>query len=191
MKRFIRENYALVAGITLPLALMLVFLIAGKMAEVTVADPVYDAIFIGDYYEGPDNPYTVAIEDGKLVIHVKPVDSKIPYRPPAPRLYRFDHTTKTSSPVAIDFTSVENGVVKDADLDALNTKKLSTDVLSPDGYRFEYFYRSNGGGIAGEFFSFGRNYHGSDYALMKKPRAVPLKPDQPVYQAKFLAWVLQ
>jgi len=190
MTRFIQENYALVAGIALPLALMLLFLIAGKTAEVTVADPQHDVIFIGDHYEGPNNPYTVAMENGKLAIHVKPVESNQAYHTPVPRLYRFDHVTKTSSPIAIDYTRVENGVVKDADIDALNEKTLSTDVLSPDGYRFEYFYRSNGGGIAGEFFNFGRNYHGSDYALIKKPRAVPLKPDQPVYQAKFLAWVL-
>ncbi|MBI2233748.1 MAG: hypothetical protein HYU57_01870 [Micavibrio aeruginosavorus] len=188
MNRLMQENYALILGITLPLALMIIFFIAGRTAEVTTADPLHDLVYVADYYEGANQPYNIGIDNGKIEIRFRPQGEKEPYYNNTPRIYVFDHTALTARPVDIDFKNIVDGKVVDPDLDALNRKTLSTAAESPDGYRFEYNSRSSGGGIAGEFFGFGRSYNGN-YALAKGPRTIPLKGDQPAYQAKFLAWV--
>ncbi|MEE8083697.1 MAG: hypothetical protein V3T46_00600 [Alphaproteobacteria bacterium] len=45
MKRFFKQNYALVLGIALPLALIAVFFLAGKASVMSVPAPQYDAVF--------------------------------------------------------------------------------------------------------------------------------------------------
>lgn len=187
MNRVMQENYALILGITLPLALMIIFFIAGRTAEVATADPLHDLVYVADYYEGPNQPYSIGIDNGKIEIRFRPQGEKEPYYN-TPRIYVFDHTTLTARPVDIDFKNIVDSKVVDPDLDALNRKTLSTAAESPDGYRFEYNTRSSSGGIAGEFFGFGRSYNGN-YVLAKGARIIPLKGDQPAYQAKFLAWV--
>jgi hypothetical protein len=187
MNRFLHENYALVVGITLPLLLMLVFFIAGNVAKTTIPDPKYDAIFVSNYNEGPNQPYDIRLDDGKISIRRRDVKEEYQYSN-WPEIYRFDHAMQTSRKIDIDFKNVVNGRVADPDLDALNQGELSGDEASPDGYKLEYYSRSSGGGIAGEFFGFGRRY-GEPYVLKKDARIVPLKPAQPVYSAKFLAWI--
>jgi len=187
MNRLIQENYALVIGITLPLALMLLFFIAVNVTRTTVPDPQYDAIFVSNYHEGPNQPYDIRIDGGEIRIRIRPVKEEYLYNN-WPEIYRFDHDSKTSRKIDIDFNNVVEGHVIDPDLDALNQNKLSTDETSPDGYKLEYHSRSSGGGIAGEFFGFGRRY-GEPYVLKKETRIIPLQPAQPVYSAKFLAWV--
>ena len=185
MNKFIHENYALVVGISLPLALMLIFFVAGRTAKVTVPDPQYDVVYLTDYYEHANQPFDVRVVDGKLVIDVKP-DRKDDYN--IPNLYIFDHKTMTSRRLDIDFKNVIDGKIADSDLDDLNKKTLSAANESPDGYRFEYNSRSNNGGLAGELFGFGRSY-GNTHVLKNGPRYISLNTEQPVYNAKFLVWV--
>lgn len=190
MKQFIRENYALVAGIALPLILMVLFLVAGKTAEMTVAPPQHDVLFVGDYYYGNSNSmYLVRVENNKLVIRVNPPQNPNDPRPQPPRLWRYDHVTGTSKPLPIDFSNVKDGVVADPYLETLNQSKLSDTPISPDGYTLEQ-HRGGNGGLPGEIFGFGRGYHyDANYTLVKKPRVVPLNPSESIYQAQFLAWV--
>jgi len=192
MKRFLKENIALALGIALPLLLMAVFFIAGKAATVSVDDPRYDAIFVTNYYENlndPNQPWKIGVDDGKLAILFRPLPNT-PHPPyyNKPQIYRFNHDTLRAELIDINFDNVVDGKVSDPDIDALNAKKLNPGPESPDGYRFEYHYRSSGGGVAGELFGFGR-YRDSTYAMKKGPRAIMIEAPQPYYQAKLLAWV--
>ena len=195
MKQFLKENIALALGIALPLVLMIVFFIAGRATTVTVDDPLYDAVFAVNYYENhsdPNQPWHIGIDEGKLYIHFSPPpNGTATSYYPKPQIYRFNHKTLHAELVDINLDNIVDGKVSDPDLDALNALKLSTALQSPDGYSFEYHYRSSGSGIAGELFGFGR-YQGSAYALKKNSRFIQIiqvDGPQPFYQAKFLAWV--
>lgn len=190
MKRFLKENIALTAGIALPLVLMIFFFIAGRTATIAVDDPRYDAIFAANYNDGyPNQPWRVSVDDGKLTILFQPSpnDGTAPYYN-KPQIYRFNHKKLRAELVDINFDNIVDGKVSDPDIDALNGRKLDTNPDSPDGYRFDYHYRSSGGGIAGDLFGFGRR-HGSSYAMKKGPRAIMVEGPVPYYQAKFLAWI--
>lgn len=190
MKRFLKENIALTAGIALPLVLMVFFFIAGRTATVAVDDPRHDAIFAVNYNDGyPNQPWRISVDGGKLTILFQPGpnDGGAPYYN-KPQIYRFNHKTLRAELVDINFDNIVDGKVSDPDIDALNGRKLDTSPDSPDGYRFDYHYRSSGGGIAGDLFGFGRN-QGSSYAMKKGPRAIMVEGPQPYYQAKFLAWI--
>lgn len=192
MKQFLKENLVLALGISLPLALMLLFFIAGKTATISVDNPRYDAVFAVNYYENrtdPNQPWQIGVDNGKLAILFTPHSSAT--NPPyynKPEIYRFNHNTLRAERVDINFDNVVEGKVSDPDLDALNERKLDPTPESPDGYHFEYYYPSSGGGIAGELFGFGR-HRGNSYALKKGPRAIMIEGPQPFYQATFLAWI--
>lgn len=192
MKQFLKENIALALGISLPLVLMVFFFIAGRAATVAVDNPQYDAVFAVNYYDNnndPNQPWRIGVDEGKLTILFKqpPNTPATPYYN-KPQIYRFNHDTLRAELVDINFDNIVDGKVSDPDLDALNAKKLNPNPESKDGYRFDYHYRSSGGGLAGEIFGFGRRY-GSSHAMMKGPRAIMVEGPQPYYQAKFLAWV--
>ncbi len=188
MNKFVHENYALLVGITLPLALMLLFFVAGRTAKVTVPDPQYDLVYSTEYYDHANQPYLLRVTGNKLVITVRDDKKVEDYN--MPTLYLFDHKTMTSRRIDIDFKNVVEGSVVDSNLDDLNRNTLSPVDESPDGYRFEYDSRSNHGGLAGELFGFGRRY-GNAYVVKNGPRSIPLNAQQPVYNAKFLAWVTE
>ena len=192
MKQFLKENIALALGIALPLLLMVFFFIAGRAATVSVDNPRYDAVFAVNYYENrndPNQPWYIGVDEGKLNILFKPLPNGTgaPYYN-KPQIYRFNRDSLRADLIDINFDNIVDGKVSDPDLDALNAKKLNPNPESSDGYRFDYHYRSSGGGIAGELLGFGR-YNGSSYAMIKGPRAIPVEGPQPYYQAKFLAWV--
>lgn len=190
MKRFLKENIALALGISLPLILMAFFFIAGEAATVAVDNPQYDAVFAANYNDNdPNQPWRIGVDEGKLTILFRqPANTPAAPYYNKPQIYRFNHNTLRADLVDINFDNIVDGKVSDPDLDALNEKKLNPGPESPDGYRFDYHYRSSGGGLAGELFGFGR-YNGSSYAMIKGPRAIPVEGPMPYYQAKFLAWV--
>ena len=125
MKRFFKENYALVAGIVLPLALIASFFIAGKVAVTSVPDPQYDAVFAAYYSPRSSNyPYKIGTDDGKLYIRLRPQEHGEPsgsYREPV--VYVFDHKTLYAKKIDIDFDNVVAGEISDPELDALNRRR--------------------------------------------------------------------
>ncbi|MCH8918401.1 MAG: hypothetical protein IIC52_10130 [Proteobacteria bacterium] len=153
MKKFFKENYALVAGIALPLALIAVFLLASKASVISVPAPQYDAVFATNYSPWAiNNPYRIGIDDGKLTIRHRPRKTKnVPRFPREPVIYVFDHKTLYAKRIDIDFQNVVEGLVKDPELDALNRKRIDPDPKSPDGYIFQRNSRSGSGLFGGLF----------------------------------------
>ena len=186
MKQFLHDNLALVAGILLPVILMAVFFIAGRIPQSVVADPQYDLIFATNYYEGNSHyPYQIAVENGDLVIHHrKPPDEHTHYQ--TPTLYRFNHKTLQSEILDINFDNIADGRVLSPAIDALNETMLSDKRVSPDGWEFDYHYRGSGG-LFGDLFGFG--YRGSGTVLRKDGRLIRLEDEGHYYQGEFIAWV--
>ncbi len=187
MKNFFKENYALVAGIALPLALIAVFFLAGKASVMSVPAPQYDAVFATDYRPNQSNyPYRIGIDEGKLNIRfLLPKTGNVPRYAREPTIYVFDHKSLYAKKIDIDFQNVVDGKVKDPELDALNRRKINPDPISPDGYRFERNSRRSGGLFAGLF---GRG-HRSFHVLRKGTRAVSVVGSKRFYSSHFIGWV--
>jgi hypothetical protein len=184
MKQFLKENVVLVAGIALPLALMLLFYIAGAVTSTSVADPQYDMVFAANY---SDPPWQIGLEENVLTIRYIPA-SNLPagYVPPKPQLYLFDHKTITVEPLSINYNHIVNGVVQDPVIEKLNTHILSAEHTSPDGYQLAYDYHS--GGLFPELFGFGSNRNTS--MLRKKGRTIRLAGGPPYYgTGQLIVWV--
>lgn len=189
MKNFFKENYALVAGIALPLALIAAFFLAGKVGVSTVPDPRYDAVFAANYSRhASSNRYKVGVDDGKLIIRVRPrkdANGRVNYR--VPDIYVFDHKTLYARKIDIDFDNVVDGKISDPELDALNRNRINPDPISPDGYKFEYRGRGSGGLFA-EVFGWRRRGR-SVYVLRNGPRAVPVVGSESIKPGHFIGWV--
>lgn len=189
MKRFFKENYALVAGIVLPLALIAVFFLAGKVAVTSVPDPQYDAVFAANYFRSANyNRYKFGIDDGKLYIRLrppKPGTASTNYREPV--VYVFDHKTLYAKKIDIDFDNVVAGKISDPELDALNRNRINPDPISRDGYKFEFKGRG-GGGLFADIFGW-RRYPRSSYVLRNGVRSVPVVGPQSISAGYFIGWV--
>ncbi len=189
MKRFFKENYALVAGIVLPLALIAFFFIAGKVAVTSVPDPQYDAVFAAHYSpRSSNNPYKFGIDDGKLYIRVRPPkegESSRTYGEPV--VYVFDHKTLFAKKIDIDFDNVVAGKISDPELDALNLHRINPDPVSRDGYKFENVGRGSGG-LFGEIFGW-RQRNRSPFVLRNGVRSVHVVGPEDIYSGSFIGWV--
>lgn len=189
MKRFFKENFALAAGIALPLILILLFMLAGQTARVAVDNPEYDAVFAVNYnHNVVNNPYKIGIDRGDIVISYDPAknENNTNYYQ-KPRLFIFDHETLYAKQLDIDVENRKNNKVVDPDLIDLNEQRIDPDPVSPDGYKFEYDYRSHGG-LFGELFGFGYR-HRSYYALKKNTRSISIDGPEAFYQAHFIGWI--
>ncbi|MFZ0890533.1 MAG: hypothetical protein WA005_18990 [Candidatus Binataceae bacterium] len=186
MKQFFKTNLVLVAGVALPLALMLLFYIAGAVTRASVADPQYDMVFAVDYTLYP--PWQIGLEENVLTIRYAPAsNSSARDRPPWPQLYLFDHKTMTVEPLSINYNHIVNGIVQDPVIEELNTHILSAEQTSPDGYQLahDYYY---GGGLFSELFDFGNDRNTG--ILRKQYRTIPLAGARPdMTRAQFIAWV--
>jgi hypothetical protein len=184
MKQFLKTNLVLVAGVVLPLALMLVFYIAGAVTRASVADPRYDMVFAAD---NPDRPWWIGLEGNALTIRYNPANNmRAGYEPPGPRLYLFNHQTMTVEPLAINYNHIINGVVEDPVIEELNTHALSVGYTSPDGYRFtDDYYR---GGLFADLFDFGDNRNTG--TLRKQGRSIRLAGGPAYYgNSQLIVWV--
>lgn len=190
MKNFVKENIALVAGIVLPLVLVVIFLIAGEISKASAPELKHDMLFTTNYYpHNNHHHYRFKVDNGKLVVTYKvPADDDEHrhYHKNPPKLYLYDHKTQYASLLDIDWENEENGIIKDPDINALNQNKLLTNEVSPEGYSLEYHYRGSRG-LVGELFSYSGSR--SRYALKNENFVIPLKGVDNFYNADFIAWV--
>lgn len=187
MNRFFKENFALVAGIALPLVLIVLFFAAGKVTQSTVPDPQYDAVIVTNYYpEATNNPWDISVHNGNIVIKEKAVKEGVTPRTQKPDFYVLDHKTMATRKLAIDLSKAKDGSIDSPALAKINESRIDGNRTSPDGYTFEYNYRS-GGGIFNELF-FDSRYR-RRYVLRNGVRTIPIKSDRYYYKTEVLGWV--
>lgn len=189
MQKFLKENFALIIGVSLPLILIAIFFIASRAPQEFADDPLYSLVFATNYNPNWSNyPWRIEIEDNQLRIrHSENVDQKRHYYN-KPQIYVFDHEIKQADLLDIDYEIIIDGYVGDPALKKFNNKIFITKQTSPDGYRLEYDYNSSSRGLMGEIFGFGRRYRNS-YVLKKNSYTIPLKTPHRVHQAHFIAWI--
>ena len=169
MKQIVKNNVVLIAGICLPLALMLIFTIAGVISRASAADPQYDMVVMSNNDVG--GPWHVAVEGGKLFIRHTSAKANV-YDRSKPVLYRFNHKTLKAEVLNIDYDHVVDGVVKDPAIDAINQDRLVTTAISPDGYQLG----SDNSGRSGLFQGiFGGQSYRTAFVLQKNSRTIPVQ----------------
>ena len=87
MRKFIKENIVLTIGISLPLFLVLLFVMAGTLPKYWVADPKYDFLFSDGRYSYIE----FQVQQQKLYIKVDPV--RYQNEKSLPHLYRYEAAT--------------------------------------------------------------------------------------------------
>lgn len=190
MKDFFKENFALVLGILLPLGLVAIFFMAGRIADSSAPNPQYDAVLAS--YSATQPPYDTKIVDGEIVITKKlskieytgPGTPPEPYSPDA-SIYVLDHTTHNVRKLDLDFVKAKNGTITSSDLTDLNKRGIIGGSVSPDGYQIVYNSNSYNG-VFDLFFSVGQGRNG--YYLEKNTRKISVASLN-YYNASVIGWV--
>jgi hypothetical protein len=192
--KFIKDNLVLVVGLTLPILLMLGFLVAASLPEQLSDPPKYDLVFtVPDYQAPPNVPISVrlVVKDGLL---------KAQYtRLPAGQGYSGWRKLFVYETGAAKVRQLEFGLPADIDaitgtredtVTATAKLRLDTTVQSPDGYELSYG-DGGGGGLLGEVFF--RPRYSNEPRLRKGAASVSLSTSgQPFAygSAEFVGWVV-
>jgi hypothetical protein len=173
IKNFIKENFVLCVGISLPILLVVMFLLSNTLPRFFAAPPQYKLV-LADYqvhYNGPRAGYSVAFQvdkDGKLQMRLTPVTDG--YSSHTPHLLIYDgqrdsfRKVDISLPDAGAYTGAVTLPVKEVE-----NYKLDTNNKAPDGYAF----LQGRGGSRGVIGIFGGGY--SHHRLYLKKGAASFK----------------
>jgi hypothetical protein len=194
MKAFLKENFVLVLGVSLPVLLIIVFMIAQQLT-IPSTPPKYKAIFAvqNQYYN--KKPYRFEVDNnGKLSVSYKqpePNPNQHYYNKHLAQIYIYDPDLEYARTIKLDPPEdLKAGKVKSIKTPELNNYKLNTNDVSPDGYHFTKHNRRHSGNIFSDIFGY-RSYH-SNYALKKDNHLVMIKIDDYFYgQEKFIGWVIE
>ncbi|MEM6584043.1 MAG: hypothetical protein AAF699_22405 [Pseudomonadota bacterium] len=185
--QLLKENFALVVGVSLPLLLVLVFWIATVIPKMTVADPQYDLLYTADYYDHNtliDGAIQIEIRDGRLHAVFRKTPGFDQHN--LPRIYYFDVSTGSTQELSIVIPAdVKDG--QELEIPEAQGLTLSKKTIAPDGYMFDADYSSRSGFL---FFDSGYRYRG---LIRKDGRAIkiPTQGNQYGGNLRFLAWVLE
>lgn len=155
--KFVRENAVLLAGILLPVILMLGFLFASAMPQSLADPPQYDLVFFVDDYSSTtagNIPVTVklVVKDGTLTAQYAPVTSATAYGT-WKKIYRYEAATRTVREIPFGFPADATSItsLREEPVRGLENVRLDTRLQAPDGYELaadEY----RGDGLIGELF---------------------------------------
>ncbi len=122
MRSFFKENIVLVLGISLPLVLVVLFMLAIGLPRFFVADPHYDLLFS----EGRSEQVSFKIRGEKLYFSIAPTRNVADIR--LPRLYRYVAATGTVK--EITFVAPDMSSQRVLDTNDYN-EPLNTNIVIP------------------------------------------------------------
>ncbi|MBI1215338.1 MAG: hypothetical protein GC185_05910 [Alphaproteobacteria bacterium] len=197
---FIKQNFVLILGIALPVLLMVGFMVASAIPNMTTPPPQYDMVFSTQDYGGSSQQRHVsvdlAVKDGKLMatyIPTKKVNGNYVYGTYWKKLYIYRARTQTVErldlPVPDDADTLEKN--RTEAVEAAKGMKISAKPEAPDGYSFSAG-GYHGGGFMGDVFWGGSHYRHA--RLVKGSASVALKMDGQDYyyspgSINFIGWV--
>ncbi len=159
MKKFLKDNFVLVVGLTLPILLMIGFIVFSALPRSLSNPPQHDLIFaVPDYsYSGTNFPVTVMliVRDGVLTAQYTRV-TQVPnfaYSGGWKKLYRYEAGPQTvrELPFSIPQDAASIASTREDIVEATKGLKLDTTARAPDGYELDY--RTNrGGGLLTDIF---------------------------------------
>jgi hypothetical protein len=181
--RFLRDNAFLVAAFALPVAVVLLFLVASVIPRWTVPPPAYDLVLRASGQYDPARRISVefAVRDGRIEATVRPLPEH--GYPQIASLVLVEHATMNvrEIPVPLPATMAENDPPQTIVVEALAGRRVLAQAKAPDGYEFEVRTR-RGPGLVGDLF--GMNRYDQAATLVNRGRVVPIVlPAASPYQA--------
>jgi len=195
MAKFLRDNVAIVVGAALPVVVVLFFVLATQLPKAYVAPPQHDLVMLSQNgpYPARQLRVEVRVEDGLLRVRAYKLDyagsPALAYAEIVPRLFLWSHATHSVRELEIDLPEDVDSLTAGTEIvvPELAGRRLSPDVLAPDGYRFRTAPYDRG--IFGLFF----DRRGPRTQLQKDGSVEQLElPDQvPYWGVQFLGWVVE
>lgn len=152
----LRQNAALVAGIVLPMIVVILFLLSSWIPKLLVDPPQYDFLYVQDasYYGSPSPWRHQVTVDPQGHLLVKAFTAKPDVYTPGDRLFLFEHTDgnvrEITLPTPESAEGAENGIV--VEVPELRDHFIDPSRISPDGYSLVDNTRSSRG-LFGLFYS--------------------------------------
>ena len=181
-----RDDLLIIIGVSLPLLVILLFVLATIVPRLLVAPPQYDFLFTSYVSAYPNvTPVRVNID-----VYQGRARARI-YRnqgAQVTRLFLFDHGTSNLREIPISIPdpaeALENG--NEIRIPELETIRLDPSLKAPDGYEFRGpDYR--GGGIVPALLGMRRSRRAT---IARGGAVIPLPLDPPHYSVHFLGWVV-
>jgi hypothetical protein len=196
MKKFIKDNIAIVLAIILPLVLVAVFMASSLFYKVTVADPAHDFLIASNVYNSENEAFTFSVVNDRLVIVYHPPQKKneqgyVPERQ-IPKLWRVN--VPDMSVEEIGLAEPTNGQSTSINIDGITDITVRNVHPAPDGYEFLDSHYQGGGNLMTEIFASGRNDY-SRLAIAKEGRILYMKiPSNTAYgsyNTRFIGWIIE
>lgn len=192
MKNFIKENLVLVIGLSLPILLIVLFLLATIVPKSLGTPPQHALLFTTVKYEY-ENPRLYFVDfkvvNHQLVAKIRKIDDNNKnYN--VKKLMSYDAKTETVQEIAIDLDKLaEAGEGVEILVNETKHLTIDTSAISPDGYKLDGpNYRDNGlvGGL------FGGGYQSAGYRIKKGAVAYKIetsKANSYYNDFAFIGWV--
>jgi hypothetical protein len=188
---WLRGNAFLVAAIGLPVAVVLLFVVATAVPAWLVDAPAYDLVLSVAGARGPNEPpveVSFAVNGERVEAVFRRVAANT--YPQRYSLFVIDHASLVAReiPVAPPADLDEDGTPRTVVVAALADRRVLAQVTAPDGYAFDRLDR-RGPGLVGEIFGMRRTDQVG--ALVKRGRVERISlPDRYRYQlANALGWI--
>jgi hypothetical protein len=193
LKNFIKENFVLVVGLTLPVLLVVLFFVASVLPKSMAMPPQYEMLFTVSDYQ-PQQPYGVDFFIKDSAITARITKSTIAGQNfPRKKVMVFDGKTQNVRELSYDTSKigdVPNGT--EIVFDEFKNFKIDSSNKAPDGYSFD----NNGygsGGLVTELFAGGYNRNGARVTKGAAAFKIPNSNNGSYYyyDIQFLGWVIQ
>jgi hypothetical protein len=192
--RFIRENAFVVAAVSLPLLVVIFFLVATSLPRWLVAPPAYDLLLRSSRTYNPSGPRLAVefqVRDGHVEAIVRPAPEGM--YTPLPTLWVWDHTSMAARQVPIEFPErgSESGSPLTIRVTALDGRRVLAQAQAPDGYELRT-HSYSGSGLIGDLFGMRRYDYG--LSLVRQGRVIPVSlPPATEHESSvfFIGWIAQ
>ncbi|MFZ5913150.1 MAG: hypothetical protein ACOY17_02885 [Pseudomonadota bacterium] len=184
MKKFFRENFAVIAGVALPLALALAFFLATRISAAGIDPPRTPVLYASNYFDYQNNlRYEFKVRDGRVHVYYQPSDPKAHVL--VPILQIFDPVSGEVREIVLP----ESDSVKKVELivPELTEIQISSKLTSPDGFIFDSGHRNYN--LMTEIFGGGAHNRGGVF-LRKGGYRMPI-PGTRDNNEKFLGWIVK
>ena len=202
MKRFLKDNLAIVAAIALPLILVVVFALSTSITSRLVADPQYDFLFATNFQGGANEAfYFDVVQDRLRISYAYPASIKAGgyQNSNISRLWRVRVPGMGVEEIALVHPGkrkdTEDGQRVPIEIPGVSGLRVVNSQPSPDGYVFQPVYDHYGGNLMREIFAGPDRRNRPTCAIVKNGRALPVSnitgDFYSYYNTRFIGWILK
>lgn len=152
MQKWIRENFVLLVGLTLPVLLILGFLLASSLPQKLEKPPAYDLVFsVDDYNSSTANAVPIGVrlvvKEGVLVAQYTRLDQVNNNYHYWKKIYLYEAATQKVRELPFGYPADMDSItdMREEPVEALSGRVLDTTLQAPDGYELSWDGYSHSG----------------------------------------------